>query len=154
LTYIRADFRQSVDHFQISLLNLTPPPPQKKEAWLVHHQKLLLPLLFSRVYSQTDIVIRRGIIVPTLRNTQAASAGAGGSRNEHLDAELRRYKADVERLDNELRRQTIRAEELASELSALRQSTVSVGRERDLEAKVDRIQREADNNYKKLQVIN
>jgi hypothetical protein len=58
----------------------------------------------------------------------------------------------VERLDNELRRETIRAEELASDLSALRQSTVSVGRERDLEAKVDRIQREADNNYKKLQV--
>lgn len=58
----------------------------------------------------------------------------------------------MERLDNELRRETIRAEELASDLSALRQSTVSVGRERDLEAKVDRIQREADNNYKKLQV--
>jgi archaellum component FlaC len=79
--------------------------------------------------------------------------GAGGSRNEQTEGELRRYKAEVERLDNELRRETIRAEELSSDLNALRQTTVSVGRERDLEAKIDRIQREADSNYKKLQVI-
>jgi len=75
-----------------------------------------------------------------------------GSKNDVMEAELRRYKADVERMENELRREVMRAEELSSELSSLRHSTVSVGRQRDLEAKIEKVQREADSNYKKLQV--
>lgn len=83
---------------------------------------------------------------------QAVSNGAGDSKNSALETELRRYKADVDRLTKELRHETTIAEDLASELSGLRQTTVPIARERDLEAKIDRLQREADSNHRKLQV--
>ena len=87
-----------------------------------------------------------------VRRLEAELSRERGRNKEVGGGDTSRLRLETERLEEELRRKSRQVEQAESQLSELRQSSVSVERERELTSRVDKLSYELDLANKKLLV--